>query len=124
MRGYFMKDDKLSDKPEQIIKGKRIKLKFVGSRIRAWRKAAPMKSFELAELLIISQGSLSDIENNKSLPSADTIASFHVRTDIDVLWMLTGVKGDKSVRVVPKETEEILTINLRGGLKRVLITNE
>ncbi len=61
-----------------------------GPRIRMWRKKVPMKSFELAEKLKLSQGSLSDIENGKSNPSAPTIRAFIEHTDIDVFWMITG----------------------------------
>ncbi|MCH7622943.1 MAG: diguanylate cyclase, partial [Nitrospinae bacterium] len=49
-----------------------------------------MKSYELAKLITISQGSLSDIENNKSLPSADTISKIYLSTNINIVWLLTG----------------------------------
>ncbi len=58
--------------------------------MRKWRKSVPLKSYELAKLITISQGSLSDIENNKSLPSAETIAKMHLHTNISVIWLLTG----------------------------------
>jgi len=64
--------------------------KFLGERIRQWRKTLPLKSYELAKLINISQGSLSDIENNKSLPSADTIAKLYKYTDVNIIWLLTG----------------------------------
>lgn len=63
---------------------------FLGSRLRQWRKTLPLKSFELAKLIKVSQGSLSDIENNKSLPSADTIAKLYQHTDLNIIWLLTG----------------------------------
>lgn len=63
---------------------------FLGSRLRQWRKTLPLKSFELAKIIKVSQGSLSDIENNKSLPSADTIAKLYQYTDINIIWLLTG----------------------------------
>jgi transcriptional regulator with XRE-family HTH domain len=66
------------------------KITLAGTRIRQWRKTIPLKGYKLAEILKISQGSLSDIENNKSLPSADTIAKFHMNTNINILWLLTG----------------------------------
>jgi transcriptional regulator with XRE-family HTH domain len=64
--------------------------KYLGSRLRQWRKGLPLKSFQLAKLIRISQGSLSDIENNKSLPSADTIAKLYQHTDLNIIWLLTG----------------------------------
>lgn len=64
--------------------------KNLGTRLRQWRKTLPLKSFELAKLIKISQGSLSDIENNKSLPSADTIAKLYQHSDLNIIWLLLG----------------------------------
>ena len=75
--------------------------KFLGSRLRQWRKSLPLKSFELAKLIKISQGSLSDIENNKSLPSADTIAKLYQHTDLNIIWLLTGGGPIKKTQQAP-----------------------
>jgi transcriptional regulator with XRE-family HTH domain len=72
-------------------------VKFLGNRLREWRRSFPMKSYELAKLISISQGSLSDIENNKSLPSADTIAKIYLNTNINIIWLLIG-KGSMKKR--------------------------
>ena len=64
--------------------------KLLGQRLREWRKTVPLKSYELAKLIHISQGSLSDIENDKSLPSADTIAKLYQHTALNIIWLLTG----------------------------------
>ena len=61
----------------------------VGERLREWRKKSKMKLLELADVIQISQGSLSDLENNKSLPSANTLASLHTHTDLNIIWLLT-----------------------------------
>ena len=84
------------------------------TRIRKWRKNIPMKSFELARLIKISQGSLSDIENNKSNPSAPTIVAFMKYTNINICWMLTGKEGDIKTGEMPKK-EAILTVNVSPG---------
>lgn len=71
------------------------KIPGLGKRIRRWRKEKKkIKSYELARLLDISQGSLSDIENEKSLPSAGTIKAFHEKTDMDIIWLLTGTPAN------------------------------
>lgn len=75
---------------------------FLGDRLRQWRKSIPMKSYELAKLIHISQGSLSDIENNKSLPSADTLAKVYQSTNINIIWLLTG-KGPMKKGILPGE---------------------
>jgi len=76
--------------------------KLLGQRLREWRKTLPLKSYELAKLIHISQGSLSDIENDKSLPSADTIAKLYQHTALNIIWLLTG-KGPMKRResVIP-----------------------
>ncbi|QPJ64628.1 MAG: helix-turn-helix transcriptional regulator [Candidatus Nitrohelix vancouverensis] len=80
--------------------------KFLGERIRQWRKSLPLKSYELAKLINISQGSLSDIENNKSLPSADTIAKLYKYTNINIIWLLTGQGAMKKGKQGAETTED------------------
>jgi len=87
-----------------------------GPRIRKWRKAIPLKGYELAKQLKISQGSLSDIENGKSNPSANTIVGFIKYTDIDIFWMLTG-ELDYEPGQETGLTENLLTINIAPGQK-------
>lgn len=86
-----------------------------GPRIRKWRKSIPMKSFELAKLIKISQGSLSDIENGKSNPSSPTVVRFIKHTNINIYWMLTGKEGDIKTGEMPIEKPELLTINVSPG---------
>lgn len=90
-----------------------------GPRIRKWRKGIGMKAYMLAEKLKISQGSLSDIENGKSNPSAPTIVSFIKYTDINIRWMLTGQTGKIERGEIAKE--QVLTINLNPKFKQFLI---
>ena len=100
-------------------------LKDVGTRIRSWRVAVPMKSFELAAILKISQGSLSDIENNKSLPSATTIAAFYEWTDMDIIWMLLGIVGASPGRISGERSQKkVLTIDCGEGGNFVLYRKE
>ena len=80
---------------------------FLGSRLRQWRKTLPLKSYELAKVIKISQGSLSDIENNKSLPSADTIAKLYQYTDINIIWLLTGEGPFNRVKNSLNNNEEL-----------------
>ncbi len=89
--------------------------KYLGKRLREWRKTLPLKSYELARLIKISQGSLSDIENDKSLPSADTLTKLYQHTNINIIWLLTGrgtmsrtdsVSGGDGNRDVVQESAE------------------
>jgi transcriptional regulator with XRE-family HTH domain len=45
---------------------------------------------QLFRLIKVSQGSLSDLENDKSLPSATTLANLSIYTDLNIYWLLTG----------------------------------
>ena len=77
-----------------------------GPRIRAWRKSVGLKSMDLAQQIKVSQGSLSDIENGHSNPSAMTIKSLFINTEINIAWMLTGQykildKGETADRSFP-----------------------
>ena len=62
----------------------------MGARIREFRKHCEMKGYEFAKELEISQGSLSDIENGNSRPSAETLRKLATVTHINVHWVLTG----------------------------------
>lgn len=65
-----------------------------GPRIQQWRNSQipHMSAQALADLLEISQGCLTDLENGNANPSASTIVQFDKWTDIDLMWMLTGRK--------------------------------
>ncbi len=45
---------------------------------------------ELSRLIKVSQGSLSDLENDKSLPSATTLSNLSIFTDLNIYWLLNG----------------------------------
>ena len=70
--------------------GRKVEFAGMGMRIRSWRKSQGMKAKELARRLKISGGSLSEIENGKTLPSALTLASIHQNTGLNVGYVLTG----------------------------------
>ncbi len=71
---------------------------MIGKRIQEYRMSLRLKVGEFANTIGISQGSLSNIENSKTKPSADTIAAIVRNTDINPEWLLTGEgpirKGD------------------------------
>lgn len=65
-------------------------LKTVGQRLRAWRKSKSLRLVDVSEKIGVSQGSLSDMENGKSLPSAGTLTGLCMNTDVNICWLLTG----------------------------------
>jgi transcriptional regulator with XRE-family HTH domain len=62
----------------------------VGGRLKYWRKASRLRLVDVASLIHVSQGSLSDLENDKSLPSAVTLTGLCQKTDMNLYWLLTG----------------------------------
>lgn len=65
--------------------------KTVGERLRLWRKWSKWTLVDLHKTIGVSQGSLSDQENNISLPSARTLTLFCLKTDLNICWLLTGI---------------------------------
>lgn len=71
----------------------------MGERLNTWRKKQHLTLIELGKNIGVSQGSLSELENDKSMPSAGTLRSLCLNTEINIYWLLTGEGGmrrDKS----------------------------
>ena len=64
--------------------------KAVGKRLRAYRKTISLNVVDFATKIKVSQGTLSELENGISAPSAQTLANLCQITDIDIGWLLTG----------------------------------
>jgi len=62
----------------------------MGQRLRAYRKSKESKGYQFAKKIGISQGSLPELENEISLPSAKTLKGLCLKTDINIYWLLTG----------------------------------
>jgi transcriptional regulator with XRE-family HTH domain len=62
----------------------------VGGRLKYWRKVSTLRLVDVASLIRVSQGSLSDLENDKSLPSATTLTGLCQKSDMNICWLLTG----------------------------------
>jgi transcriptional regulator with XRE-family HTH domain len=63
---------------------------FLGERLKQFRLAQGMKANQFAEVVGISQSSLSEIENQNTNPSAETLSLVVRNTNINSLWLLTG----------------------------------
>lgn len=65
-------------------------LKTIGERLKEYRKEKNIKVTDFSNMIGVSQGTLSGLENDKSKPSADTLANLVRNTDINIGWLLTG----------------------------------
>lgn len=87
------------NKHEELFKGKLAPKyqplkpnKKIGDRLELYRKFLNMKAYTFCIHIGISQGSYSDLANNKSLPSCGTLANIARREECDLKWLLTGKK--------------------------------
>jgi len=62
----------------------------VGGRLKYWRKVSRLRLVDVTKLIRVSQGSLSELENDISLPSANTLTGLFQKTDMSIRWLLTG----------------------------------
>ena len=100
----------------------------VGARLRYWRKVSGMRLVDIAEMINVSQGSLSDLENDKSLPSSGTLIGLCKKTELNICWLLTG-KGlvtmnshaeEKEVSVVQDFMELMQDRDFRKMITKVI----
>ena len=77
-------------------------LQTVGQRLKQWRSSRRIKGYQLAESIRISPGSLSEIENGKSLPSAETITNLMTLEGMDIFWLLMGEGRNKKESEIPE----------------------
>jgi len=84
----------------------------VGGRLKYWRKVSKLRLVDVAALISVSQGSLSDLENDKSLPSATTLTGLCQKSDMNICWLLTGqgsmVSKDEKLNVESTAVSELM----------------
>jgi len=78
--------------PPPIPKSKHLPDRTVGNRLEQYRKSKDIRAYEFCIHLGISQGSYSDLKNNKSLPSCTTIQKIIRLNEVCIVWLLTGIK--------------------------------
>jgi transcriptional regulator with XRE-family HTH domain len=79
--------------PEKNVRN----FELLGKRIIAHRKSIKLNQNKYSNLLGISPGTLSELENEKNDPSAETLLKFIRNTDINIHWLLTGI-GEMCVK--------------------------
>ncbi len=95
---------------------------LLGDRLRSWRKSIPLKGFQLAQKIGITGPALSELEKNRTLPSAGTLAKLARNSNLNILWLLTG-EGDMYREESPDEEDDSDYPELKdlyGSLKRII----
>jgi len=67
----------------------------IGLRLQAYRQKKGLTGKQLADIIGISQGSLSELENGKRDPSGKVFQGIMENTDIDISWLITGKHPEK-----------------------------
>jgi len=60
----------------------------MGTRLKEWRKDQSLTLNLLGAKIDATAGPLSEVENGKSLPSLETLASLHKNTNLNIMWLL------------------------------------
>lgn len=93
----------------------------IGERIKNLRKNNKLTQNEFAKIIELSQGRLSELEQNKTKPSSDTLISICNNFNISINWLLTGedMKGDNNRKPtkaeVDKFADEIIDLYIKNG---------
>lgn len=96
---------------------------LLGDRLRAWRKSVSLKGYQLAKKINITGPALSELESNKSLPSARTLAQLAKNSNLNILWLLTG-EGEMCREEPTNDEEDDSEFpelkDLYGSLRRIV----
>lgn len=86
----------------------------IGKRIRYARKKKKMTLTDIRALTGLSTGNLSELENDKFLPSSNALILFKKIFDVSIDWLLTGEESQKEdvTREPKKLAEDYASLNL------------
>ena len=101
--------------------GKRTQLEGVGDRLKAWRRSAGIRGFKLAEILRVSKSVVSDIENDKSLPSSETLAALHLYTSLNIGYLLTGKQEPLNGKPSNGGLKQVFVLTLNDDIDEILV---
>lgn len=81
----------------------------VGKRIRFIRKANNLTLTDINKETGLSTGNLSELENDKFLPSANALIQFKKIFNVSIDWILTGEEYDSDLNSEIKEQKQKYT---------------
>lgn len=92
-----------------------VRVSTIGQRIRTARKAKKLSLIEVRDLTGLSTGNLSDLENDKFAPSANTLMLLKKVLEVNIDWMLTGSLPMEAppAEIVREKTPQYLSIDER-----------
>ncbi|HHW57103.1 MAG TPA: helix-turn-helix transcriptional regulator [Clostridia bacterium] len=87
-------------------------MQTIGERIKYARKKNNLTITALSKLTGLSVGNLSDLENNKSMPSSNALIKLKNALNVSIDWLLTGemfgeVKEQEEAYIIEKDLKEM-----------------
>ena len=95
-----------------VSRPRRPRRPLVGAEIRRWRGQRGLTLAQVAERSGLNIGYLSQIENDKALPSLEALAAVGDALDVPVAWFLLG---DAAAPVVVRASERSVKVDPEGG---------
>ncbi len=82
----------------------------IGKRIRSARKSKNLTLTDIKKITGLSTGNLSELENDKFLPSANALIQFRRIYDVSIDWILTGEESisNEDAKVINEIKEKYL----------------
>lgn len=82
----------------------------IGKRIRYARKSKNLTLTDIKKITGLSTGNLSELENDKFLPSANALIQFKRIYDVSIDWILTGEESlsNEDAKVINEIKEKYL----------------
>jgi len=71
----------------------------IGQRIRTVRKSNKLSQVEFANMVGVSQGTLSELEQDKYKPSLDTVIAMKEWFKIDTDWLIFGDDNKEKINI-------------------------
>jgi transcriptional regulator with XRE-family HTH domain len=92
----------------------------LGERIRLIRKSNNLNQVELSNIIGVSQGTLSELEQDKYKPSIDTIIAIKDRFNTDMEWLIFGNESKENTGIfnLAIEGQELNLISLFRELSK------
>lgn len=87
----------------------------LGDRIKYVRKKNKMNQVEFAKIIGVSQGTLSELEQDKYKPSIETIILIYKHFKVDLEWLLVNLNKENSqtnacISKIEDKEVELLTL--------------
>ncbi|CAM3502112.1 XRE family transcriptional regulator [Brevibacillus invocatus] len=97
---------------------------MLGERIRETRKRNQMNQTEFSQLIGVSQGTLSELEQNKYNPSLETILAIIKVFNVNATWLLFGDVANKDGILELAEELNKVELLLVNGFRMLSIRDQ